>query len=283
MVIKSKETLNQYKSFVIAIFDNSQFNINKKFQQNTTSFNMADATCRIFLKPKCFDYLKDLAESWAALHPIPVTYCDQVIPSPYGMPAYESLPEHWTVLDIADKKFSTFEKSIGTTGEHVETYFHAKRTMSVTHQLKRIVPYSSSELFQFSIPQHNVTLLLLSVCEKLKNNWQRAIPSATANVHCSWYHHILKSTYSQTKVWRGEPKPAQLLIPAVSPENKTTNKGAANVIMSLLLTMEWWNQQIAMVPIGMSRECVFWMTTSSNMSCLWAMICHKLESKHLKR
>ena len=36
-------------------------------------------------------------------------------------------------------------------------------------------------------------------------------------------------------MWRGEPKPAQLLIPAVSPVNKTTNKGAANVIMSLLL------------------------------------------------
>ena len=38
-----------------------------------------------------------------------------------------------------------------------------------------------------------------------------------------------------TKVWRGQPSPAQLLIPAVSPENKTTNKGAANVVMSLLL------------------------------------------------
>ena len=29
--------------------------------------------------------------------------------------------------------------------------------------------------------------------------------------------------------------PAKLLIPPVSPENETTNKGAANVIMSLLL------------------------------------------------
>ena len=36
-------------------------------------------------------------------------------------------------------------------------------------------------------------------------------------------------------MWRGEPPPAKMLIPAVGPENKTTNKCAANVVMSLLL------------------------------------------------
>ena len=32
IVIKSKQTLNQFKSFVIAIFENSHFNIKKKYQ-----------------------------------------------------------------------------------------------------------------------------------------------------------------------------------------------------------------------------------------------------------
>ena len=45
IVLKSKLTLNRFKTFVIAIFDNSQFNIKKKFQQNGTSSNMAEATC----------------------------------------------------------------------------------------------------------------------------------------------------------------------------------------------------------------------------------------------
>ena len=64
LVTKSRETLNAHKSFVIAIFDNSQFNINKKFQQHAKSSNMAEATCRIFLKPTVFDYLEEIADSW---------------------------------------------------------------------------------------------------------------------------------------------------------------------------------------------------------------------------
>ena len=76
------------------------------------SSNMAEATCRIFLKPTTFEYLNDLADSWADLNTIPITYLDQVISSLYGMPAYESLLEDWTISDIADEKFSTFEKSM---------------------------------------------------------------------------------------------------------------------------------------------------------------------------
>ena len=56
---------------------------------------MAEATCRIFLKPMVFKYLKDIAVSWADIDPLPITYIDQVIPSPYEMPAFESLPENW--------------------------------------------------------------------------------------------------------------------------------------------------------------------------------------------
>ena len=235
LVMKSKETLNEHKSFVIAIFDNSQFNINKKFQQHAKSSNMAEATCRIFLKPTTYEYIEDIVTSWLELDENRITYLDQSIPSPYGMPRYELLPAEWTISDIAEERFSTFETSIDVTGDRVQSYYDVKRTMSITRRLKRIIPYTSDRFFQFSNPEHNAGLLSLSVCDKLKNNWQRTIPSNKPGVHCSWYHHILKTSYSQTMVWRGKPKPAQLLIPAVSPENETTNKGAANVIMSLLL------------------------------------------------
>ena len=36
-------------------------------------------------------------------------------------------------------------------------------------------------------------------------------------------------------MWRGHLTPAKMLIPPVSPENETTNRGAANIVMSLLL------------------------------------------------
>ena len=43
------------------------------------------------------------------------------------------------------------------------------------------------------------------------------------------------SPHPQNLSLTNKPKPAHLLIPAVSPENETTNKGAANVILLLLL------------------------------------------------
>ena len=196
---------------------------------------MAEAMYQIFLKLTAFEYLKDIADAWAVTNPVKITYLDQMIPLPYGMSAFKSLSENWMISDIADDKFSTFEEYMDLSRQHVKRYYEVKRTMSVTCRLKRIIPYSSSNLFQFSITPHNNVLLTLSVCEKLKGNWQRTVPSETADVHCSWYHHISKSSYSMTKVWRGEPSPVQLLIAAISPENKTTNKGAASVVMSLLL------------------------------------------------
>ena len=235
IVLKSKSTLNQFKTFVIAIFDNSQFNIKKKFQQNATSSNMAEAMCRLFLQPTVFDYLEHIPNNWRDLGDIHITYLHQVIPSPYGMPLFEELSQDWSVLDLTEDRLSTFNKSIDITGQRVETYYEVKHILGFNRRLKRIIPYSSDRPFTFSINSHNDTLVTFSVCEKLKQNWKRTIPRESANVHCSWYHHILKSLYSHTKVWRGEPSPARILIPAVSPENETTNKGAANVVMSLLL------------------------------------------------
>ena len=67
IVLKSKSTLNCFKKFLITIFDNSQFNIKKKFQQKGTSSNMTEATCRLFLQPTVFEYLENLPNNWGNL------------------------------------------------------------------------------------------------------------------------------------------------------------------------------------------------------------------------
>ena len=150
LVLKSKETLNQHKSFVIAIFDNSQFNINRKFQRHAISSNMAEATCRIFLKPTTYEYIDEIASSWSEHENIRITYLDQIIPSPFGMPAYETLPVDWTIADASNERLFTFEESIDLSGNLVQIYSDVKRTMSVIRRLKRILPYSSDKFFQFS-------------------------------------------------------------------------------------------------------------------------------------
>ena len=64
IVIKSKQSLNDFKEFVIAIFDNSQFNIKRKFQRNAHSSNMAEATCRMFIEPTLSEYLHEIPNRW---------------------------------------------------------------------------------------------------------------------------------------------------------------------------------------------------------------------------
>ena len=196
---------------------------------------MAEATCRMFVKPMLLEHLDDIPNSWADIGNIPITYLDQIVPSPYGMPPFESLPDNWKFSDLTDERFSTFNNHVNVSGDRVEKYYEIKRVIGYTRRLKRIIPYSSSSFFLYLIPEYTDALSTLCVCEKLKPNWQRTYPSDSANVHCSFYHHILKSLYKYPEVWRGQPSPAKMLIPPVSPENETTNRGAANVVMSLLL------------------------------------------------
>ena len=220
---------------MIAILDDSQFNIKKKFQPNPNSSNLTEATCCMFLEPTVFEYLQNIATSWKDVGEILMTYIDQVIPSPYGIPPFKMLSEAWAMADLMDDKISTFNESIDITGTRVEANYNVKRVLSFIRRLKNAVPYSLGKLFTYSAPQLHGLILKLNVCKKLKPNWKQTIPSKTTEVYCSWYHHILKSLYSCTKVWRGEPSPAKMLIPPVTPENEITNKGAANVVMLVLL------------------------------------------------
>ena len=235
IVIKIKQSFNKFREFVNSIFDNLQFNIKKNFQRNAHSSNMAEAMCRMFIEPTLSEYLDDIPNRWTDVGKIPITYIDQIVPSPYGMPPFESLPDDWKFSNLSDDRFSTFYNNINVSGDRVAKYYELKMFIGCTRRLKRIIPYSSLSFFLYSIPQYTDTLSTLCECEKLKPNWQRTFPLDSANVHCSFYHHILKSLYKYPEVWRGKLAPAKMLIPPVSPENKMTNQGAANVVMSLLL------------------------------------------------
>ena len=147
---------------------------------------MAEATCRLFLEPKLFDYLESIPRTWAELGDIPITYLDQVIPSPYGMPPFKTLPDDWKVSDLVHERFSTFYNEIDVSSERVHKYYNVKQILGFNRRLKRILPYSSDKPFAYTINSHLDTLVIYSVIDKLKPNWQRTIPSDTNGVHCSW-------------------------------------------------------------------------------------------------
>ena len=98
-----------------------------------------------------------------------------------------------------------------------------------------MIPYSMEHPCGYSRDEHNALLIDLKIPSRLQLNYHRTFPTEQEGVMCSFYHHIWKQLYKFTNVWPGEVGPVKLLIPPVSPDNETTNKGAANVIMSLLL------------------------------------------------
>ena len=78
-------------------------------------------------------------------------------------------------------------------------------------------------------------MMNLCIAIRLQHNYTPTCPIPDSDKMCSWYHHMWKKIYHMTNVWRGEVSPVKLLIPPVSPDNETTNNGAAIWIMSLLL------------------------------------------------
>ena len=94
---------------------------------------MAIATCRMYAEPKINDYIEEMDVPDHV--EIPMTYLDQVIPSPYGMPKYE-LVERWSQAEMESETYYEFEPSIDTTGKQVNAYYKIKRIISTTRRCK---------------------------------------------------------------------------------------------------------------------------------------------------
>ena len=244
LVNKTTATLQQFKSFVIAVFDNSQVNNSIKHQWNSSCANMAIATCRLYVKPKIHDYIEDM--DILDNEEIEITYLDQIIPSPYGMPKFKMV-HWWCQQEMESETCYKFELSIDTTGARVNAYYSICQIISVSRRCKWAFPYVIESQYSYSNPEHNESLQIMKVCKKICANYQPAYETEKEGVHCSWCHQIWKMLYHYTSTWRGEMPPAQLLIPPVSPKNKTTNKGVANMIKA------WWKQTQMRTPMVTQR------------------------------
>jgi hypothetical protein len=229
IMMKSRETLEKFKDFLIAVFDNSQVNLPIKFQSNGKSSNMAEATTRAFIEPTKPLYIDEVPNQ---LLPVEMTYYKQKIPSPYGMPKYEQYGE-FNSQSFDDPALRTFESSIDLTGKRVEAYVTFRRRLSMTRRLKMIVPWGSTGSFLHQIPEHAAAIRRLHLPNRLRANSDKH--AAKSLNECTWYHSLLKHHHEHPTIWRGTPQPVKFLLPPVSPENETTNRGAANVVMSLLL------------------------------------------------
>ena len=114
-------------------------------------------------------------------------------------------------------------------GDRVESYVNLVVEFGSIQKLQRLILFCNYGTFQFQ-PEVNLTeTTSLHVQQKLKK-----ISYSELNEE-SFAYKVRSFQNDATKCWRGNQKGENLIIPPVSPEDKTTNKGAANVVLSLLV------------------------------------------------
>ena len=79
-------------------------------------------------------------------------------------------------------------------------------------------------------PDHARAIKKLALPSRLKTNKSVIIPEMGR----SFYTGMGLFQHKTTKLWMGDRKKCSLLVPPISKEDETTNKGAAKVILSLL-------------------------------------------------
>ena len=143
---KTATTLSGHKHFIITVFDNSQVNIPKKFQQFGSCANMAIATCRLFVEPTIREYAETME---VPNEVIPITYIDQAIPLPYGILQFEDIVS-WNVGNLDDACLLNFEELIDVTGARMTAYCEFCRLLSTMHCCKRMIPYLMEAPYSYS-------------------------------------------------------------------------------------------------------------------------------------
>ena len=109
------------------------------------------------------------------------------------------------------------------TGERVNAWASLAMLSSQIYKLQRLVKLKDNERFQFQHDDNITCMKRLRINSKLQKNRN------------GFYSKVKHFQFKETQKWRGQPKEAHVIIPPASPHGKTTNSGAAKVILSLLV------------------------------------------------
>ena len=96
-------------------------------------------------------------------------------------------------------------------------------------KLQMLISFCNDGKFQFQPAVNLAATISLHVQQKLKKI------SYCALNEDSFTYKVRSFQHDVTKCWRGDQKEENLIIPPVSPEDETMNKGAAKVILALLV------------------------------------------------
>ena len=217
---KTKNTLKDGPKIGIAIFDNSQNFRKLKFQRFRKSSSVTLTTSRCFVKPTIQNI------SICNDDHVNITYLNQVIPSPIGLPAFEDFALSSDVFDVT--KLTVSDNAMDMTGNRVESYALNVLIAGSIMKFQRLICYCNDGTYSFQNKEIMIKLEKLQVKEKLSK-----INLPNLRGEQSFLKNVKKFQKNVTNLWRGEYSKAQLIIPPISPEDETTIKGAAKVVLSL--------------------------------------------------
>ena len=96
-------------------------------------------------------------------------------------------------------------------------------------KIQRLGSFFNDGSFQFQPVVKLTATTSLHVQRKLKNISYSALNEESFAYKVSSFQH------DETKCWRGDQKGSKLIIPPVSPDDETINKGASKVVLSFLV------------------------------------------------
>jgi hypothetical protein len=210
---------------LLAVFDNTQIGIQLKYQRDGKSSSFLKMTAKMFVKMR-YNWnaghdLKDVRLSFI----VPITFLDQVIVSPYGMPRYETLlekPPGFAILNYNDECYEPFHGS-DATGKRVSTYVDH---VFLAEELKAQMRYLSrpETLFQFVTARTTGALKTTGIGAILMKNRARN----------GLYERAGKFQRESVKKWKGDQRTAELLCLPLSIDDETRTEECGNVMLSLL-------------------------------------------------
>jgi hypothetical protein len=220
------KSLKNCGNFVIGVYDNSQRFDLQKFQRNGKSSTVTLTTCRLYIRPHLPENL-DLVTFPTSR--VAITYVNQQIPSPHSFPAFER------VLEVSSSTFnphSILDNGVDydNTGLRVESYASLVHLAEIMKGFRRLLPSESAKPFNFQPPAFTEAMQAIDAVGKLERNRIKV-----NNELKSFYAKVTDFQRETTEIWRGCPSQTELLLPPVSPEDETTNIGAAKVVLSLLV------------------------------------------------
>jgi hypothetical protein len=234
-MMKSLSTMTHF----MCVFDNLQKGRNIKFQFGGSCNNYVKATMRFFLEP----FLVQIPK-YTKLYPsLPdLTFINQNIPSPFGLPAFESenygglssslqyvamgnLSEKLWV-DTTMNPFCPSGTRVGAYVEMVEDCYDISRT----HRFQSVTR-SGNDTFDYQYQP--IRFSSNSDLYKVRMTMNRLRRVSTTGY--AWYAAARDFQQTVTRCWRDEPPPAEILPMPICVEDPTTKLGKASVIWDFLL------------------------------------------------